>query len=125
MTTEIPPTDWLPATGHQLRRTGVQFDAVRVAGLRGAGVTGPVIHDRSGEGSTYFLLAPGTAGGYRWPPGVTLLGAGHRAGYVGVPALEGRTWPLSWGSRPTAEEPFVDAAALHAALSVPGGGQGR
>jgi hypothetical protein len=116
MTTEIPPTGWLPATGHQLHRTGVQFDAVRIAGLGGDGIAGPVIHGRSGKGCTYFLLPPGAAAGYRWPPGVTVLGTGNHVGYVGVPALEGRTWPLSWRSRPTGEQPFVDAAALHGAL---------
>jgi hypothetical protein len=119
MTTEIPPTDWLPATGHQLHRTGVQFDAVRIAGLGGDGILGPVIQDRSGKGCTYFLLPPGAAADYRWPPGVTVLGTGNQVGYVGVPALEGRTWPLSWRSGPTGEQPFVDAAALHEALCAP------
>ena len=121
MTTQNPPIGWLPASGHQLHRTGVQFDAVRVAGPRGeeaaeAVGAGPVIHDRSGHGQTYFLLPPGTAADYRWPPGSTPLGTAHRVGYVGVPALEGPTWPLSWRSRPTADAPFVDAAVLHEAL---------
>ncbi|SCE33514.1 hypothetical protein GA0115243_1106149 [Streptomyces sp. ScaeMP-e83] len=33
--------------------------------------------------------------------------------FVGVPALDEVTWPLDWRSRPTVEDPFVDAALLH------------
>jgi hypothetical protein len=32
--------------------------------------------------------------------------------FVGIPALNGATWPLLWRSLPTARAPFVNAEAL-------------
>ncbi len=62
----------------------------------------------------YFLLAPGTAAEHRWPPGVEAMSrSGRGDAFVRVPTLGGGTWPLDWRSRPTAQDPFVDAALLH------------
>lgn len=62
----------------------------------------------------YFLLPPRTAAAYRWGGGVRALTrhSGWTA-FVGVPALEGFTWPLDWQSRPTLETPFVEPDLLH------------
>ena len=62
----------------------------------------------------YFLVPPRTAQPYRWPAGVRALsrGAGDLA-YVGVPALDGFTWPLDWRSPPTHDVPFVDVELLY------------
>jgi hypothetical protein len=120
--------DWVPASGHQLSRTGVQFDAVRIAGLRAEEVAdeladetddaaGPIIREAVGARWMYFLCPPGSATDYRWPPGIMRLsGTSTSVGYVGVPALHGDTWPLSWYSRPTEQAPFVDPALLYATL---------
>ncbi|MFC9856921.1 MULTISPECIES: hypothetical protein [unclassified Streptomyces] len=43
------------------------------------------------------------------PPCPSMQGAA----FIGVPALDGATWPLDWRSRPTAEAPFADAGLLH------------
>ncbi|MFC9798651.1 hypothetical protein ACFWGE_06830 [Streptomyces bacillaris] len=121
-----PVPSWIPVSGHALRHVGIHFDAVRAIGMLGEEIAyevmqfsdfqaGPIVRSGIGERSMCFLLAPGTAAGYRWPPGVEAMS--RRAGvdaFVGVPALEGVTWPLDWRSRPTAEDPFVDAALLHA-----------
>lgn len=32
--------------------------------------------------------------------------------YVGIPALDGNTWPLRWYSEPTSTAPYVDAGLL-------------
>ncbi|MDI2130723.1 hypothetical protein [Yinghuangia seranimata] len=134
MTSQTPPVperfagvlDWVPAYGHALRRVGRSFDVVRIDGDYGGAVAarlfaadrapGPVVVDRSRRHAVYFFVAPGAGAGYRWPSGTSYLG--RRAGevYVGVPALEGETWPLSWRCPPRPERPFVDAAVLHAAL---------
>ena len=121
--------DWVPVAGHQLRVSGVHFDALRVPGVRGElvaarlieeadGDAGPVICEAVGFRWMYFLVAPGTARGYAWPLGVQRFGgAGCRTvTYIGVPALDGNTWPLRWYSEPTPTAPFVDAATLRAAL---------
>jgi len=119
-------------SGHQLRKAGVYFDAVRVSGDYGrqaadtlAGLTGgcpgPVIQEASGEPHTYFLVAPGSTGHRRWPPGAYRL-TGERDCYVGVPALYGPTWPLSWRCPPTADGHLVHTLLLHSTLlSVPAG----
>ncbi|WP_405616974.1 hypothetical protein [Streptomyces sp. NBC_00076] len=36
--------------------------------------------------------------------------------YVGIPALDGNTWPLRWCSEPTPSAPHVDPEVLLAAL---------
>jgi hypothetical protein len=33
--------------------------------------------------------------------------------YVGIPALDGGTWPLFWRPRPTLAAPFIDGKLLH------------
>ncbi|MEV0845232.1 hypothetical protein AB0J21_04955 [Streptomyces sp. NPDC049954] len=126
----VPVHDWIPAHGHALRHVGVHFDAVRIAGFLGEQVAyeimqftnfeaGPVVRELSGGRAMYFLLAPGTAGDRRWPAGARVLHKGDgRLAYVGVPALEGLTWPLDWRSRPTREYSFVDADLLHEMVGV-------
>ncbi|MFP3988900.1 hypothetical protein U9R90_15630 [Streptomyces sp. E11-3] len=119
MATETTRPDWVPLAGHHLRRTGVHFDAVRVQGVRGEqvaadlmkaadGDAGPVICEAAGFRWMYFLLPPGTTAAYRWPLGVQRFGRAQRTvTYVGVPALEGNTWPLAWLSAPTPSAPYV------------------
>ncbi|MGK5499216.1 hypothetical protein [Streptomyces sp. URMC 125] len=116
-----PGWEWLPRAGHSLRLAGVHFDAVRVAGELAEEAAretdGPVVREHAGERYTYFLLPPGTVRAYRWPPGARGLTSGDRyASYVGVPALRGVTWPLSWRRTPTGRAPFVEPAALHRLL---------
>lgn len=51
--------DWIPVTGIQLRKAGVQFDAIRVDGVEGAladvlarmtgGDPGPVVEEANGR----------------------------------------------------------------------------
>lgn len=96
MTNAIGPFDWAPASGHQLRLAGVHFDAV------------------TGFRWMYFLLAPGEVRRHSWPLGVQRFGErGSRAvTYVGIPALDGNTWPLRWYSEPTPTAPYVDAGLL-------------
>lgn len=126
MTTERTP-DWVPASGLQLRLTGVHFDAIRVRGVRGEAVLhhlatltegdpGPVIREVSGGRWNYFLLAPGTSKDFDWPPGATCLGPAARDQYVGVPAPHGNTFPLSWRCGPPQEGVFVDGELLHGVL---------
>jgi hypothetical protein len=65
----------------------------------------------SGERWVYFLLAPGAVAAYDWPLGVQRHSGGTRTvTYIGIPALEGNTWPLRWYSVPTATAPHVCAA---------------
>lgn len=119
---------WVPATGHALRHVGVHFDAVRIAGFLGEDVAyrlmeftdfhaGPIVRAETGPQYHYFLLAPGAAAGHVWPAPARALGRSGGAGggeaFVGVPALYGATWPLGWRSRPTDEEPFVEARLLY------------
>ncbi|MEV5314497.1 hypothetical protein [Streptomyces sp. NPDC052610] len=117
--------DWVPASGHQLRVTGVHFDAVRIEGVRGErvaerlvevtdGDAGPIVCEASGFRWMYFLLAPGEVRRHSWPLGVQQFGGrGVRTvTYIGIPALEGNTWPLQWYSEPTAGCPYVDARGL-------------
>ncbi|MDT9682102.1 hypothetical protein RND61_08445 [Streptomyces sp. TRM76323] len=120
---------WVPASGHALRHAGVHFDAVRIAGMLAEDVAyrlmtftdfqaGPVVRELTGCRNMYFLLPPGTAASYRWPPGdarVLTRSSGCEA-YVGVPALDGLTWPLDWRSRPTRAMPFVEPELLHLIL---------
>lgn len=116
---------WVPATGHALRHIGVHFDAIRIADFTGEQVAyeimaftdfraGPIVRTATGGRYSYFLLPPGTAAAYVWPAGARDLGRGGReAAFVGVPALYGNTWPLSWRSLPCAEAPFVEPWLLH------------
>ncbi|MBG0853599.1 hypothetical protein I2W78_17535 [Streptomyces spinoverrucosus] len=120
--------DWIPAVGIQLRKAGVQFDAVRVDGDRGraladrlAGLTGgdpgPVVEEANGLRGVYFLVPVGSTSHRSWPDGVTRLTAGRQhISYIPVPALHGPTWPLSWRYRPTAYDRLVHPLLLRAAL---------
>ncbi|MFE2569749.1 hypothetical protein [Streptomyces mirabilis] len=116
--------DWIPATGIQLRKAGVQFDAVCVDGDTGrqvadalakmtGGDPGPVIEEANGRRAVYFLVPAGST----WPDGVTrLTAAPNRISYVPVPALGGQTWPLSWRYRPGVDGRLVHALLLRSAL---------
>ncbi|MFJ3585873.1 hypothetical protein ACIPPS_27110 [Streptomyces sp. NPDC090127] len=116
---------WVPATGHALRHAGVHFDAVRIGGFLGEDVAyrlmeftdfqaGPIVREATGERNLYFLLPPQTAATHAWPAPVRALSRNGRSeAFVGIPALDGLTWPLDWRSRPTDEEPFVEPGLLH------------
>jgi hypothetical protein len=119
--------DWVPASGHQLRVTGVHFDAVRIEGVRGErvaarlieiadGDAGPVVCEATGLRWMYFLLAPGEVLRHEWPLGVQRFGGARcrTVTYIGIPALDGNTWPLRWYSEPTPQTPYVDAELLRA-----------
>ncbi|GGY25035.1 hypothetical protein [Streptomyces omiyaensis] len=115
---------WVPGTGHALRLAGVHFDAVRIGGYLGEEVAyrlmeftdfraGPIVREATRGRNLYFLLAPGTASGGAWPAPVrALCGNGGGESYVGIPALDGTTWPLGWRSLPTLEDPFVEGELL-------------
>jgi hypothetical protein len=51
---------------------------------------------------------------HRWPLGVQRFGerGSHAVTYIGIPALDGNTWPLRWYSEPTPTAPYVDAGLL-------------
>ena len=133
MTNAIDPLEWVPASGHQLRLTGVHFDAVRIEGVRGEqvaarlieatdGDAGPIVCEVLGFRWMYFLLAPGEVREHSWPLGVQRLGGrGSRTvTYIGIPALDGNTWPLRWYSEPTVTTPFVGTGSLRAVLEDAG-----
>ncbi|NUR00349.1 MAG: hypothetical protein HOY79_28610 [Streptomyces sp.] len=119
---------WIPAVGVQLRKAGVQFDAVRVDGDHGRAVAdrlarltggdpGSVIETATGRRGVYFLVPVGSTARRAWPPDVTRFTAGpSHVSYIPVPALNGLTWPLSWRYRPTAADHFVHALLLRTAL---------
>lgn len=125
MTNAIHRPDWIPASGHQLRVTGVYFDAVRIEGVRGEqvagrlidttdGDAGPIVCEATGYRWMYFLLAPGEVRRHDWPLGVQQFGGKSTLSltYIGIPALDGNTWPLRWYSEPTPEVPYVDTESL-------------
>ncbi|WP_019063096.1 hypothetical protein [Streptomyces prunicolor] len=133
MTDSIHLPDWIPASGHQLRLTGVHFDAVRIEGVRGEqvatrlieaadGDAGPVVCEAAGFRWMYFLLAPGEVRRHNWPLGVQQFGGrgARTVTYIGIPALYGNTWPLRWYSEPTVTAPFVEAGRLGAVLALVG-----
>ncbi|WP_241826855.1 hypothetical protein [Streptomyces graminilatus] len=135
MTNAIPHyrPDWVPLAGHHLRLSGVHFDTLRVQGVRGEqavaelveaadGDAGPVVCEVTGFRWMYFLLAPGEVRKYNWPLGVQRFGEkGSRSvTYIGIPALDGNTWPLRWYSEPTATAPFVEAGRLRTVLESMG-----
>ncbi|MFC9030584.1 hypothetical protein ACOZFM_09670 [Streptomyces arboris] len=115
---------WVPDSGFQLRKAGVQFDAVRVDGDAGrrladlmeelvGGEPGPVVTEANGRRGVYFLVPPGSTAHRCWPREVTILNSTrNRVSYVPVPALEGRTWPLSWRYPPTGPGRFVHTLIL-------------
>ncbi|NBM16509.1 hypothetical protein [Streptomyces sp. GC420] len=120
-----PVPAWVPASGHALRHAGVHFDAVRIGGILGEQVAyeimqftdfraGPIVREVVGPQNYYFLLPPQTVAEYRWPAGARALTRHSRSeAFVGVPALDGFTWPLGWRSLPTQEDPFVDPGLLN------------
>ncbi|HEY9373634.1 hypothetical protein [Streptomyces sp.] len=122
--------DWIPVSGFQLRKAGVQFDAVRVDGDDGrrladcmerltGGDPGPVVIEANGRRGVYFLVPPGSTAHRAWPRGVTRLNAGPaHVSYVPVPALSGHTWPLSWRFPPTGPGRFVHPLLLRSAVVV-------
>ncbi|MFD4525156.1 hypothetical protein ACFWP7_14790 [Streptomyces sp. NPDC058470] len=129
MMNAIHQPDWIPASGHQLRVTGVYFDAVRIEGPRGErvagrlidttdGDAGPIICEATGYRWMYFLLAPGDVRRHDWPLGVQQFGGRSTLTltYIGIPALDGNTWPLRWYSEPTATAPYVEAGRLLALM---------
>ncbi|GAA3488179.1 hypothetical protein [Streptomyces cremeus] len=105
--------DWIPASGFQLRKAGVQFDAVRIEGDAGrrvaevleemtGGDPGPIVAEVRGARAVYFLVRAGSTGYRAWPRGVTVLNSGpNRVSYIPVPALSGGTWPLVWWCPPS------------------------
>jgi hypothetical protein len=117
--------EWVPEYGHALRLAGVHFDAVRIHGHRGeeamsalmnrqGWAAGPIIHIATTNEVT-FVLPLGSASAFRWPRDVrfqVLTSSEDEASFVGIPAMNGATWPLLWRSLPTARAPFVNAAAL-------------
>ncbi|MFI2431204.1 hypothetical protein [Streptomyces sp. NPDC018693] len=119
---------WVPATGIQLHRAGVQFDAVRVDGERGRdladhlahltrGAPGPIIEAAGGRRAVYFLVRVGSTAHRAWPPDVTRLTAGpSHVSYIPIPALSGLTWPLAWRYRPTDPDDRVHTLLLHTTL---------
>ena len=124
VTPETP--DWIPPTGIQLRKAGVQFDAVRVDGDAGraladrlaratAGNPGPVVEEATGCRAVYFLVPAGSTAHRSWPPDVTRLTSGPgRVAFIPVPALGGLTWPLTWRYRPTVRDHLVHTLLLRA-----------
>ncbi len=126
--------EWIPYSGFQLRKVGVQFDAVRVDGEEGrrlallmeaiaGGEPGPVVAEANGRRAVYFLVPAGTTARRTWPAGVTELNAtAGRVSYVPIPALSGRTWPLTWYYPPTVPGRFVHTLLLlNAAFALLGG----
>ncbi|MGW8884656.1 hypothetical protein [Streptomyces sp. NPDC055749] len=120
---ELP--DWVPAAGLQLHLTGIYFDAIRLRGVRGEAVLhhlgtvtdgepGPVVREIAGGRWTYFLIPPGSSKEYDWPPGAKCFGPTVRDQYVGIPAADGNTYPLSWRCGAPEQGEFVDAELLHA-----------
>ncbi|MFC9796800.1 hypothetical protein ACFVJI_29695 [Streptomyces sp. NPDC127584] len=121
--------DWIPLSGFQLRKAGVQFDAVRVDGDEGrlladrmealtGGDPGPVVIEANGRRGVYFLVPAGSTARKPWPRGVTRFNSGPaHVSYVPVPALRGRTWPLSWRFPPSAPDRFVHPLLLRSAVA--------
>ncbi|MFJ2743638.1 hypothetical protein ACIO3O_28760 [Streptomyces sp. NPDC087440] len=116
--------DWIPASGFQLRKAGVQFDAVRIEGSAGrrvaemleemtGGDPGPIVAEVKGVRAVYFLVRAGSTGYRAWPRGVTVLNSGpNRVSYVPVPALTGGTWPLTWWCPPSSAGRRVHSGLL-------------
>jgi hypothetical protein len=58
----------------------------------------------------------------RTPLGVQRFGemGSRTVTYIGIPALDGNTWPLRWYSEPTVTTPFVEAGRLRRLLKAVG-----
>lgn len=137
-TTRQLRASWIPASGFQLRKAGVQFDAVRVDGNEGrrladtmesitAGDPGPIVCEANGRRGVYFYLPARSTALKAWAPGVTRFNASSGCvSYVPVPALDGDTWPLSWYCPPSAPDRFVHPLLLlNTAALLLGGGPGN
>ncbi|MDQ8706607.1 hypothetical protein RCO28_29645 [Streptomyces sp. LHD-70] len=119
---------WLPATGFQLRKAGVQFDAVRVDGDLGrlladrlekvtGGAPGPVVVEERGRRAVYFLVPVGSTAHRAWPENASrLTGGPGLVSYIPVPAANGCTWPLSWRCRPCPSGALVHTLLLRTVL---------
>jgi glycosyltransferase involved in cell wall biosynthesis len=97
--------------------------AATLAGMEAAdGDAGPVVCEVTGFRWMYFLLAPGEVRKHNWPLGVQRFGekGSRTVTYIGIPALDGNTWPLRWYSEPTVTTPFVEAGRLRTVLGVAG-----
>lgn len=120
---------WIPCDMVEQVPAGVEFDAVRVAGLLGFEVavaldiatgqrSGAVIlddpHAVNEKAELYFLVPAGEGIARSWPPGIRVYGFPTQM--IRVPALSGPTLPLRWRSRPTHDAVLVDAELLHRAL---------
>ena len=125
MSDVIDLPEWIPASGHQLRMTGVHFDAVRIKRVRGEraaarlieaadGDAGPIVCEAAGFRWMYFLPAPGEVRRHNWPLGVQQFGGrgARTVTCIGIPARDGNTWPLRWYSEPTPTAPYVAPAPL-------------
>ncbi|MGS2588870.1 hypothetical protein [Streptomyces hebeiensis] len=122
--------DWIPRYGFQLRKAGVQFDAVRVDGDDGrrladmmeaitGGDPGPIVRELNGRRGMYFLLPAGSTVRRSWPRAVVPFNAcSGRVSYVPVPALAEHTWPLAWHFPPTEYGRFVHPLLLLNAATV-------
>ncbi|WP_299535216.1 hypothetical protein [uncultured Streptomyces sp.] len=121
--------EWVPVAGLQLRLSGIHFDAIRLRGVRGEAVfqhlvtltdgePGPVVREIAGGRWTYFLIPPGESADYAWPPGATCFGPSARDLYVGIPAPEGNTYPLTWRCGAPGVGEFVDAELLHGLVTA-------
>ncbi|MFF7388361.1 hypothetical protein ACFZAE_07860 [Streptomyces scabiei] len=133
MTNAMHRPPWVPVSGHRLRVIGVHFDAVRIEGEHGElvadrlvevtdGDAGPVVLEQAGFRWVYFLLRPGTVHRHAWLPGVQRFGLNsanlRRVTYVGIPALDGNTYPLRWYSEPTPQVPYVEPESLLTAVTT-------
>ncbi|MFB6940143.1 MULTISPECIES: hypothetical protein [unclassified Streptomyces] len=116
--------EWVPAAGLQLHLAGIHFDAIRLRGVRGEAVLqhlgtltegepGPVVREIAGARWTYFLIPPGSSKEYDWPPGTRCFGPAACDQYVGIPAPDGNTYPLSWRCGAPEEGEFVDVELLY------------
>jgi hypothetical protein len=90
------------------------------------GRPGPVVREVGGGRWTYFLLAPGESAEHEWPPGARRFArSAAQAEYVGVPAAEGNTYPLSWRCGAPEVGEFVDAELLPGLLMAQLASHGR
>ncbi len=117
--------DWIPLSGIRLGKAGVQFDAVRIDGDAGrcvadlmeeltGGDPGPIVADALGRRPVYFLVPPRSTSHRPWPRVARPFNSGGgRVSYVPVPALSGRTWPLSWRFPPSEADRFVHTPLLN------------
>ncbi|RCH65297.1 hypothetical protein DT019_27825 [Streptomyces sp. SDr-06] len=116
--------DWIPLSGFHLRKAGVEFDAVRIDGDAGrcvadvmeeltGGDPGPIVADAAGRRAVYFLVPPRSTSHRSWPAcAVPFNSAPGKVSYVPVPAIGGRTWPLSWWCLPSGPDRFVHTPLL-------------